>query len=79
MFGCTLMQGNGMIRIEYKVDLQMGDMYIEKDGFTYNLSDAKSKHGHDHQLEAHDQRKMKRFNPRCKIKVYWLKLERKCF
>ena len=42
-------------RIEYKVDLQMGDMYIEKDGFTYNLSDAKSKHGHDHQLEAHDQ------------------------
>ncbi|MFT6982390.1 MAG: hypothetical protein ACJAUD_001157, partial [Crocinitomicaceae bacterium] len=41
-------------RIEYKVDLQIGDMYIEKDGFTYNLSDAKSKLGHDHELEAHD-------------------------
>lgn len=37
-------------RIEYKVDLQMGEMYVEEDGFTFNLHDAKQKleHAHDH-------------------------------
>ncbi|NRA13297.1 MAG: gliding motility-associated C-terminal domain-containing protein [Crocinitomicaceae bacterium] len=40
-------------RIEYKVELQMGEMYIEKDGFTYNLSDIKTKSGHDHGVKPH--------------------------
>ena len=42
-------------RIEYKVDLDLGEMYIEKDGFTYNLTDAKVKHDHGHELKAHDE------------------------
>ncbi len=35
-------------RIEYKVDLQMGEMLIEKDGFTYYLNDANQKLRHSH-------------------------------
>lgn len=41
-------------RIEYKIDLNEGDMYIEKDGFTFYLHDGKQKmsHGdHDHDAE----------------------------
>jgi len=33
-------------RIQYKVDLQGGDMYIEKQGFTYFLRDSHAQHGH---------------------------------
>jgi gliding motility-associated-like protein len=40
-------------RIEYKVELNTGDMYIEKDGFTYNLSDVNERAGHDHGSEGH--------------------------
>ncbi len=35
-------------RIEYKVDLQMGEMLIEKDGFTYFLNNAKQTFHHSH-------------------------------
>lgn len=38
-------------RIEYKVDLQMGEMLIEEDGFTYFLHNAKQKIGHSHEGE----------------------------
>jgi len=41
-------------RIEYKVELTSGEMYIEKDGFTYYLTNAKSKHNHDHEIKGHD-------------------------
>lgn len=34
--------------INYKIDLQLGAMYIEDDGFTYLLSDVKTKHNHNH-------------------------------
>ncbi|MFT5779599.1 MAG: hypothetical protein ACI837_002558, partial [Crocinitomicaceae bacterium] len=35
-------------RIEYKVELEMGEMLIEKDGFTYFLYDANQEARHDH-------------------------------
>ena len=35
-------------RIEFKVELQMGELLIEKDGFTFNLTDIKQKKGHSH-------------------------------
>ncbi|MBL1279743.1 MAG: gliding motility-associated C-terminal domain-containing protein [Fluviicola sp.] len=41
-------QGQWDERIEYKVDLQLGEMYIEKDGFTYFLNDAKQTLRHSH-------------------------------
>ena len=42
-------------RIEYKVDLQMGEMLIEKDGFTYFLHNAKQKRSHVHDEDGeHD-------------------------
>ncbi len=40
-------------RIEYKVELDLGEMLIEKDKFTYHLTDAKlHTHGEDH--DPHD-------------------------
>lgn len=44
-------------RILYKIDLNEGDMFIEKDGFTFYLHDGKQKmsHGdHDHSGHHHD-------------------------
>ena len=44
-------------RIEYKVELHMGEMLIEKDGFTYYLHDGKinaSGHNHNEEIETHD-------------------------
>ena len=41
-------------RIEYKVDLQMGEMLIEKDGFTYFLNNAKQTLRHSHDGETDD-------------------------
>lgn len=40
-------------RIEYKIDLQIGEMFIEKNGFTYFLNDINSHlhHTHDSQDE----------------------------
>ena len=41
-------------RIVYKIDLNEGDMYIEKDGFTFYLHDGKQQmsHGdHDHEVQ----------------------------
>lgn len=35
-------------RILYKVDLQMGEMLVEEDGFIYKLNDYKQKMSHDH-------------------------------
>jgi len=46
-------------RIVYKVELAQGDMYIEKDGFTFYLHDGKQlmSHGdHDHGDSGHDDR-----------------------
>lgn len=34
-------------RVEYKVELDMGEMLIEKDKFTYHLTDLKVQHQHD--------------------------------
>lgn len=42
-------QGQWDSRIEYKVELSLGEMYIEKDGFLYYLSDAKEKLHHHHE------------------------------
>ncbi len=36
-------------RILYKVDLSQGEMYIEKDGFMFNLHDGKQKMSHSHE------------------------------
>ena len=43
-------------RIEYKVDLNMGEMLVEQDGFTYFFSDGKQRHNHEHHgpAVAHD-------------------------
>jgi gliding motility-associated-like protein len=38
-------------RILYNVELVNGNMIIEKDGFTYSLSDIRSKVGHNHEGE----------------------------
>lgn len=44
-------------RIEYKVELDLGEMLIEKDKFTYHLTDLKAHshadHGHDHSHSHH--------------------------
>ena len=40
-------------RILYKVDLNQGEMYIEKDGFTFNLHDGKQKMSHSHEGDNH--------------------------
>ena len=46
-------------RILYKIDLNQGEMYLERDGFTYFLHNAKDHHQHDkestqqHALEHH--------------------------
>ena len=41
-------------RIEYKIDLHIGEMLIEKDGFTYYLHDGKiNMSGHNHSEEEH--------------------------
>lgn len=51
-------------RIIYKIDLSEGDMFIEKDGFTFYLHDGKQllshsnhdhSHGHDHNHDAHEE------------------------
>ena len=59
---CTYVQGQGVWmhpnegqwddRIEYKLDIDYGEILIEKDGFTYHLFDSKIKH-HDHEDENH--------------------------
>lgn len=41
-------------RIEYKVELDLGDMLIEKDKFTYHLTDLKTRHSHDDANHSHD-------------------------
>ena len=42
-------------RIEYKIDIVLGEMYIERDGVTYFMSDiAEKSHGHDHSDGHHD-------------------------
>ena len=43
-------------RIEYKVDLQMGEMLVEKDGFTFFLNDAAQtmRHTHDEGEADHE-------------------------
>lgn len=41
-------------RIEYKVELDLGDMLIEKDKFTYHLTDIKLSHAHDDLDHNHD-------------------------
>lgn len=41
-------------RIEYKVDLQMGEMYLEANGMTYFLHNAKQREGaHNHGEDEH--------------------------
>ncbi|GAB5416603.1 MAG: hypothetical protein Crog4KO_34270 [Crocinitomicaceae bacterium] len=40
-------------RIEYKVELDLGDMLIEKDKFTYHLTDIKLRHSHDDPDHSH--------------------------
>ena len=44
-------EGQWEAPINYKIDLQMGAMLIEDDGFTYFLNNAKVKHNHDHSKE----------------------------
>lgn len=45
-------------RIVYKVELTQGDMYIEKDGFTFYLHDGKQLMSHgDHDHSGHDHEK----------------------
>jgi gliding motility-associated-like protein len=34
-------------RIQYKIELQSGEMYVEKQGFTYFLTDMHTQHGHE--------------------------------
>jgi len=41
-------------RIQYKVELAMGEMLIENDGFTYFLNDAKQRLGHHDNDHSHD-------------------------
>lgn len=41
-------------RIEYKVELTLGEMYIEKDGFTFYLHNAWQKLTHSHDEEGHE-------------------------
>ena len=43
-------------RIVYNVELVNGNMIIEKDGFTFSLSDIRSKVGHKHEGEEDHQR-----------------------
>lgn len=40
--------------INYRVDLQMGAMLIEDDGFTYFLNNSRSNHSHQHSEEEPD-------------------------
>jgi len=49
-------KGQWHTNILYKIDLQLGEMYIEEDGFTYNLNDLKQVMSHDH---GEDQNKNK--------------------
>lgn len=43
-------------RIEYKIDLDLGEMYLEPDGLSYFLYDAKIKHNHSNNSDhTHDQ------------------------
>jgi len=44
-------EGQWEIPINYKIDLQMGAMFIEDDGFTYFLNNSKSNHSHQHSKE----------------------------
>ena len=41
-------------RILYKIDLEQGEMYIEKDGFMFNLHDARQKMSHSHEDGGHN-------------------------
>ena len=41
-------------RIEFKIELLNGDFFIEKDGFTFALSDVKEKMMHSHGHEGHE-------------------------
>ncbi len=62
LFLCTYVQSQGVWmhpnkgqwdnRIEYKLDIDYGEILIEKDRFTYHLNDSKIKH-HDHEEENH--------------------------
>lgn len=59
---CTYVQGQGVwlhpnagqwdARIEYKLDIDYGEILIEKDKFTYHLNDSKIK-AHEHEEEEH--------------------------
>lgn len=42
-------------RILYKIDLSQGEMYIEEDGFMFNLHDGKQKMSHSHESDADHQ------------------------
>lgn len=44
-------QGQWDNRISYKIDLDLGEMYLEKTGFTYFLHTAKSRHMHNAETE----------------------------
>ena len=43
--------------IEYKLDLALGELYIEKTGLLFNLSDAKQhfSHHHDNEFEHEEE------------------------
>ncbi len=47
-------EGQWNKNIEYKVDLQMGEMLIEKDGFRFFLNDAKQTYRHSHDSDSPD-------------------------
>lgn len=41
-------------RIQYKVDLQSGNLFLERDGFSFLLSDAQEKLGHHRDTSVHE-------------------------
>ena len=48
-------EGQWNKKIEYKVDLQMGEMLIEKDGFRFFLNDVKQTFRHSHDSDSPDE------------------------
>lgn len=50
-------------RVEYRIELQKGEMLIERDGFSFYLTDMadKFKHAHDGENEPHDEENIVKF------------------
>ena len=41
--------------VEYKIEIPSGDMYLEKNGFTYSFSNIDELHNHSHETHTKEE------------------------